>query len=92
MLRQFYARRDGLVSKRVERRSPFDRAFFGSIDLRQLVGAVEESLHVVEQEALRFRIGKIEAVMIDDPSLCLQPFSPARLANFIRHFLSEIGW
>src|SRR5437867_11219050 len=71
--------------------SPLDRTFFGRIDLCQLVRAVEESLHVVEQEALRFRIGEIKTVMINDPGLCLQPFRPARLANFIRDFLPEVG-
>src|SRR6266446_7045555 len=55
-------------------RSPLDRALFRSVDLRQFVGAVEKPLHLIHQKPLRFRIGEIKTVVIDDARLGLQPF------------------
>src|SRR5437588_11254423 len=75
----------------IRARSPRDGAFFRNIDLRQLVRAVEEPFHIIQQETLRFRVREIEAVMIDDPSLGLQPFGPARLTNFLPDFLTELS-
>src|SRR5882762_484003 len=72
-------------------RSPFDRALFRSVDLRQFVGAVEKPFHVIHQKSLRFRIGEIKTVVIDDPRLGLQPFRPARLTDFGRDFLAKFG-
>ena len=40
--------------------SPFDRAFFGGVDLGQLGRAVEETFHVVHEKALSVRIDKIK--------------------------------
>src|SRR5882672_6502165 len=50
-------------------RSPLDRALFRGVDLRQLVGAVEKPFHIIHQKPLRFRVGEIKAVVIDDPRL-----------------------
>src|SRR4030095_9416111 len=71
--------------------SPFYRAFFRSIDLGQFVYAIKETLHVVHQECLGFRVGNIQAVMINDASLGLEPLSPTWLADFVGDFLSQVG-
>ena len=52
-------------------KSPLDRAFFRGVDLRQLVLAVEETLHIIHQEALRFRVRNIQTVMVDNAGLSL---------------------
>src|SRR6266404_939476 len=72
-------------------RSPLDRALFRSVDLRQFVGAVEKPLHVIHQKPLRFRIGEIKTVVIDDARLGLQPFRPTGLADFGGDFLAEFS-
>src|SRR5204862_4420681 len=56
---------------------PLDRTFLRSVDLRQFfVRTVEEPLHVVHEKALRFSAAQVEAVMVDDSRLGLQPFGP----------------
>jgi len=65
--------------------SPLDRSFFRRVDLglfRYWEGLAEqEPFDVIEEKVLRVRIGEIQAVVIDDLSLLLEPSGPARLAN-----------
>src|SRR5882757_9035120 len=72
-----------------QKSSPLDRSFFRGINLRQLlVRAVEEPFHVVHQKPLGIRIYQVEAIVIDDACLGLQPLCPARLANLCGNFLT----
>src|SRR5258708_28221660 len=71
--------------------SPFDRAFSGRIDLRKFRLPVEKTLHVIHQKSLGVRVHQIEAVVIDDTGLGLQPFSPAGLTNFGGDFLAQFS-
>lgn len=72
------------------RASPFDRAFFRSVDLRQLDAFVEEkNLQVVEQKIVRVGARNVQAEMIDQLVLLLQPFLPARLADLVVNALPE---
>jgi len=70
---------------------PLDGAFLRRIDLGGLLRdfAEEKSFDVVEEERLRVWIGEIEAVVIDDLRLFLQPPAPARLTNLGADSLSE---
>lgn len=70
---------------------PLNGALFGGIDLGRLRNFAEKkALDVVEEEILGVGIREIEAVMIDDLTLFLQPATPAGLANLIGDSLSEL--
>ena len=73
--------------------SPFNAAFLRRIDLglfchRQSFGK-QVTLEVVEEKVLRVGTGEVEAVVIDDLRLLLQPAGPARLTNLSRDSLPE---
>src|SRR3984893_19544495 len=69
---------------------PLNRAFFGSIDLRERWRlAKEKALDVVEKEILRVCVRQVETVMIDDLRLFLQPGGPAGLADLTRYSLAK---
>ena len=69
---------------------PLHGSLFGSIDFGDFWGVAEEvAFDVVEQERLGVGIGEIQAVVIDDLCLFLQPVTPARLADFGRDSLAE---
>src|SRR5829696_1961553 len=70
---------------------PLHRSLFGRVNFGNFWGVPEEvALDIVEQERLRVRIGEIQAVVIDDLCLLLQPVTPARLANFCRDTLAQL--
>src|SRR5688572_26097242 len=72
---------------------PLDGAFFGRVDLGEVWGfAEEEAFDVVEEEILSVGIREIEAVVIDNLGLLLQPATPARLANLRRDPLPKLVW
>ena len=69
---------------------PLHGAFFRSIDFRDLRDVAEEvSLNVVKQKILGVRIAQVQAVMIDNLGLFLQPVTPARLADFGSNSLAQ---
>jgi hypothetical protein len=69
---------------------PLHAAFFGSVDLGRLRNFAEEkTLDVIKQKVLRIGVGKIQAVMIDDLRLLLEPGTPTRLADLGRDSLSQ---
>jgi hypothetical protein len=70
---------------------PFDRAFFRRIDLRQLDALVEQKdLQIIEQKIVRIGTRNVQAEMIDELILLLQPFFPARLTDFVINSLPEL--
>src|SRR6185369_11757693 len=70
--------------------SPFDCAFFRSINLRKLWRIAKKiTFNVIEQESLRVRISQIQSVVIDDLSLLLQPSTPTWLANLLEDSLPQ---
>jgi hypothetical protein len=75
---------------------PFDGAFFGSVDfglVRRWQGFAEEKpFDVVEEKVLRVRAGEIQAVVIDDLGLLLEPTGPARLTYLSGDSLPEFVW
>ena len=72
---------------------PFNRSFFCCVDLCSRWYVTEQkAFDVVEEESLGVGVGKVEAVMVDDLSLFLQPFAPASLADFSSNALAERVW
>lgn len=70
--------------------SPLDTSFFSRVDFSGLRNFAEKkSLDVVEEKILSVGIGEIQAVVVDDLCLLLQPPAPARLANLPGNSLSE---
>ena len=77
----------------IKRDLPFNRPFFRGIDLGDLWCVTEQiTFDVVEEKGLGVRIGQVQAVMINDLCLFLQPAAPARLADFCRDALAELIW
>src|SRR3569832_2916197 len=69
---------------------PLYASFFSSIDFGDFWDVAEEvAFDVVEQDRLGGGIGEIQAVVIDDLCLLLQPVTPAHLADFRRDALTE---
>jgi len=69
---------------------PLNSSFFCCVDFRSLgYVAKQKAFYVVEQEVLRVGIGEIQAVVVDDLCLLLQPPAPTRLANLRGDALSE---
>jgi hypothetical protein len=69
---------------------PVHGAFLAGIDLRQFDAFVKEkNFQVVEQKIVRVGIRNVQAEMIDELILFLQPFLPAGLANLVIHTLSD---
>src|SRR5215207_3038595 len=62
---------------------PLDRPLLRGVDLRvgEFAAAEEEGLHVVEEEGLRVLVHEVEAVVVDDHVLALEPLLPADPAN-----------
>src|SRR5215213_9775549 len=62
---------------------PLDRPLLRGVDLRggEVAAAEEEGLHVVEEERLRVLVHEVEAVVVDDHVLTLEPLLPADPAN-----------
>src|SRR5690348_7270708 len=72
---------------------PLHGSFFGGVDFGGFGDVAEEiAFNVVEQERLRIGIGEIQAVVIDDLCLLLQPAVPTDLADFRRDTLAERVW
>src|SRR5919206_2584526 len=62
--------------------SPLDGAFLRGVYLRLgRAAAEEEGFHVVEEEVLRVLVHEVEAVVVDDHVLALEPLLPADRAN-----------
>jgi hypothetical protein len=77
----------------VPRDLPLNRSFFRGVDLCEIArGSVEKPFHVVDEKSLSLGIREIETVVVDYARLGLEPFCPARLANFACHFLSQFRW
>src|SRR5215213_11281044 len=72
--------------------SPLDGAFLRGVDLRGggLAAAEEEGLHVVEEEGLRVLLHEVEAVVVDDHVLALEPLLPALPADFRADALPDL--
>ena len=88
---EFYAGVSDAVSENYED-LPLNRAFLRGVDLRKFLSrAIKETFHVVHEKALRLRIGKVEAIVIDNARLRLQPFRPTGSANFRADFLTEFS-
>ena len=61
---------------------PFNRSFFCCVDFCDLRYVTEQkAFYVVKKEVLSVGTGEIEAVVVDDLCLLLQPSAPTRLAN-----------
>src|SRR5262249_3119417 len=72
---------------------PLNTSFFCCVDFRNLRCVTEQiTFDVVEEEVLCVRIGEIEAVVIDDLCLFLEPVAPTRLADFRCDSLSQGIW
>jgi hypothetical protein len=75
---------------------PFDGTFFRRVDLGLFCSgqrfAKQKPFDVVEEEVLRVRAGEIQAVVIDDLGLLLEPTGPARLTYLSGDSLSEFVW
>ncbi|MEA2766786.1 MAG: hypothetical protein QOK07_3190 [Gemmatimonadaceae bacterium] len=54
-----------------------DCSFLGGVDVGGSAGLEEESTHVLRQEGPGLRVHHIEAVMIDQHRLLLEPVCPA---------------
>ena len=77
----------------INRTLPLHCSLFRRVDFRGFWDVAEEiALDVVEQEGLGIGVRQIEAVVIDDLCLLLQPAIPARLADFRRDALAERVW
>jgi hypothetical protein len=77
--------------ERLRRYLPLHGSFFGGIDFGDFWDVAEEvAFDVVEQKRLRVGIREIQAVVIDDLCLLLQPPAPALLAYFCRDALAEL--
>src|ERR1044072_5104789 len=88
---EFYAGVSAAVSENYED-LPLNRAFLRGVDLRKFLSrAIKETFHVVHEKALRIRIGRVEAIVIDNARLRLQPFRPTSSANFRVDFLTEFS-
>jgi hypothetical protein len=69
---------------------PFNTSFFCCVDFGDLRCVIEQkAFDVVEEEVLSLGIGEIQAVVINDLCLFLQPGAPTWLANLGSNSLSE---
>lgn len=72
---------------------PLNGSFFCCVDFGNVRYVAEQiTLDVVEKESLGVRVREIEAVVIDDLGLFLQPAAPAWLADFRGDTLAELVW
>jgi len=68
--------------KLTKKASPLNRPLFCSVDLRKLRRVAKQvSLNIVEEKILSVGVREVQAVVIDDLRLFLQPPTPAGLAN-----------
>ena len=58
-----------------------DRSFLAGVDIGGIGGLEEESAHVLRQKRPRLRVHHVEAVMIDQHRLLLEPVCPALRAD-----------
>src|SRR5918997_262414 len=73
-------------------RSPLNRAFLRGVDLGRLgLGLAEEvAAHVGEEELLPVGAGHVNAEVVDDLHLLLEPLAPADLTDFRGDALSQL--
>src|SRR5690606_1017080 len=64
---------------------PADAALFGRVDLLRLPRLEQEGFHVAHQELLRRLVAHVQAVMVDERRLELQPLIPAGAADRLVH-------
>lgn len=66
-----------------------DRALFRRIDLGGIAGSKEKGTHVLHQELSCLGIHDIQAVVVDEHRLLLQPVAPADLTDLGHDALSH---
>ena len=72
---------------------PLNGSFFCCVDFRNFRYVAEQiAFDVVEEERLGVGIREVQAVVINDLGLFLQPFTPAALADFGGDALAELVW
>ena len=69
---------------------PLNSSFFCCVDFGNLRYVTEQiPFNVVEEEVLSIGAGEVQAVVIDDLRLLLQPIAPTRLADLGRDALAQ---
>src|ERR1043165_1033586 len=72
---------------------PLNTSFFCCVDFGDLrYGAAQIASDVVEEERLGVWVCEVQAVVIDDLCLFLQPLTPAALADLSRDALAKLVW
>jgi len=58
-----------------------DRSFLAGIDISRCAGLEQERAHVLRQKRPRLRVHHVQAVVVDQHRLLLQPIPPALSAD-----------
>jgi len=70
---------------------PIDLAFLRGVDLGEFDPfVVKEDLHVIEQKLVRIRVRDVDAKVVDELVLFLQPLFPATLTHLGTDLLSKL--